>query len=429
MQTHIHTLPNGLRVVLVDTNSFPTLTTLLLVGSGSRYENEKNNGIAHFLEHMFFKGSKKYQNSFMISSTLEGLGAISNAFTSKDHTGYWIKSTNEHFEKVVDVLSDMLLEPFLLQEEIDREKGVIVEELNMYEDTPARRVGEIFENLLYKGNPLGFDIGGTKDTVVSFNRNTFVDYMNQLYFPSNAVLVVAGGFGRIQNSKFKIQNYLDVITAKFGSWKGKKDISLEKMVENQKETQVIVKHKKSEQAHVCIGFRTFSYYDTRKYILSLLTTVLGGGMSSRLFMEVREKRGLCYYISSGRENYSDVGSIVTQAGVPIVSDKVNETIAITLQEHKKMTQGEVTEEELTRAKELIKGRVLLSMEDSQNVASFYGVKKLLQDKIETPKEIIEKLEKVTADQVTDLAKEIFVQEGLNVALVGPFEKSDIKVSF
>src|SRR3989339_1255216 len=200
MNPQTFTLKNGLQVIFIDTKTFQTLTTLLLVGAGSRYENEKNNGIAHFFEHMAFKGSKKYPNSFLISSTIEGVGGIFNAFTSKDHTGYWIKSIPEHFETVIDVIADMVLHPRLEIEEIEREKGVIAEEINMYEDTPQRKVGELFEELLYKGNPLGYDIAGTKDIIYKFDRSTFVNYINNLYHPENAVLVIAGGLANIRHS-------------------------------------------------------------------------------------------------------------------------------------------------------------------------------------------------------------------------------------
>jgi len=191
MKTDLFTLPNGLRVFLIDTKAFPTLTTLLIVGAGSRYEEESNNGVAHFLEHMFFKGSKKYPDPFILTSTIEQLGGIWNAFTSKDYTGYFIKATSEHFDIVVDVLSDVLLRPLFKEEEIEKEKGVIVEEINMYEDQPQSLVGDLYENLLYKGNPLGYDVIGTKKTVTSFTRQTFLDYRSMLYHPKNTVFVVA----------------------------------------------------------------------------------------------------------------------------------------------------------------------------------------------------------------------------------------------
>ena len=422
MTPQVFTLKNGLQVIFVDTKS-PSLTTILLVGAGSRYENEKNNGIAHFFEHMAFKGSKKYPNSFLISSTIEGIGGIFNAFTSKDHTGYWIKSTLDHFETVIDVISDMVLNPILSGEEIEREKGVIVEEINMYEDMPQRRVGELFEGLLYKGNPLGYDIAGTKETVQSFDRLTFVEYIKNLYHPENAVLVVAGGLG----DKSQISNLKSQINSKFENWKNDKHLSFKPIIESQTKPQMLIKYKKTEQAHFSLGFRAFSFKDNRKYALNVLSAILGGGMSSRLFIQVRERRGLCYYISTGSELYSDCGNIVTQAGVTNDLGKVKEAIKIILEEHQKIADRETTKNELKRAKELIKGRFLLSLEDSANVASSFGVKKLLQNKVETPEEIIKKIENVTVDEITNLAKEAFTQEKLNFAMIGPFKEGDLQI--
>src|SRR3972149_2828169 len=416
MHPQTYTLKNGLQVIFIDTKTFPTLTTLLLIGAGSRYENEKNNGIAHFFEHMAFKGSKKYPNSFVISSTIEGLGGVFNAFTSKDHTGYWIKSTAGHFETVIDVISDMVLNSKLDPEEIEREKGVIKEEINMYEDSPQRKVGEIFEELLYKGNPLGFDIAGTKETVDAFDRQTFTEYIRNLYPPGNAVLVVAGGLsGKV--------NYLQIIEEKFSSWKTGQKGGFKGMEEVQESPQILVRHKKTEQAHFCIGFRAFSFNDSRKYALNVLSAILGGGMSSRLFIQVRERRGLCYYISTGNELYSDCGNIVTQAGVTNNLDKVKEAIKVILNEHEKITKGEIKDEELKRAKELIKGRFLLSLEDSSVVANYFGTKKLLQDSLETPQEVIKRIEAVTSEEVSSLARDLFVKRNLNLAMVGPFEET------
>lgn len=423
-----YTLKNGLQVIFIDTKTFPTLTTLLLVGAGSRYENKKNNGIAHFFEHMAFKGSKKYPNSFIISSTVEGFGGIFNAFTSKDHTGYWIKATNKHFETMIDVIADMIQNPLLLEEEINREKGVIIEEINMYEDIPQKKVGEIFETLLYKGSSLGLDIAGTKETVQSFNRLTFIDYINSLYHPNNAVLVVAGGLSvsskNLLSSPFV--EYLEVIQEKFSNWKSGNKSSFIKITESQTKPQMFLKYKKTEQAHFSLGFRAFSFKDNRKYAMNLLTTILGGGMSSRLFIQVRERRGLCYYISSGGEFYHDCGNFVTQAGVTNNLDKIKEAIKTILEEHKKIIKGDIKKEELLKVKEMIKGRLMLSMEDSMNIASFFGTKKILQNKIETPEEIINKIEKVTVEEITQLAKDIFKQERLNFAMIGPFEEKNFE---
>ena len=317
MKTDLFTLPNGLRVFLIDTKAFPTLTTLLIVGAGSRYEEESNNGVAHFLEHMFFKGSKKYPDPFILTSTIEQLGGIWNAFTSKDYTGYFIKATSEHFDIVVDVLSDVLLRPLFKEEEIEKEKGVIVEEINMYEDQPQSLVGDLYENLLYKGNPLGYDVIGTKKTVTSFTRQTFLDYRSMLYHPKNTVFVVAGGLHMTKTGETQAKNYIQVIEEKFGEWgNGEKKSDFVPMTEQQEKPEILIKTKKTEQAHFCLGYRAFPSSDKRRRILEVLVGILGVGASSKLFMELREKRGLCYYISTGLQYYHDVGNMVTQAGVP-----------------------------------------------------------------------------------------------------------------
>lgn len=439
------TLNNGLRIIFVDTKAFPTLTTLLLVGAGSRYENKNNNGVAHFFEHMAFKGSKKYPNSLAISSTIEGKGGVFNAFTSKDHTGYWIKSTVEHFETAIDVISDMIQNPLLSPEEIEREKGVIVEEINMYEDMPQRRVRDLFEELLYKGNPLGYDIAGSKKNIRSFTRRTFTDYIKNLYQPKNTVLVVAGGlsdgFNTVRYRDFsstlplkgsspksltqnQMPTFFSLIKEKFSGWRNGERAQFKPVKEEQTEPQIYVKHKKTEQAHFCLGWRAFGFSDKRKYVLKVLAAILGGGMSSSLFIQVRERRGLCYYISTSIEQYADCGNIVTQAGVVNNQDKIKKAIEVILKEHKKISQGDIKKDELKRAKQLIKGRFLLSLEDSTTVASFFGTKKLLQNKIETAEEVIDKIERVTADEVIQLAKEIFTPKTLNLALIGPFTKED-----
>lgn len=413
-------LKNGLKVIFVDTKTFPTLTTLLLVGAGSRYENEKNNGIAHFLEHMFYKGSKKYPNPKIISQIIEGMGGHWNAFTSKDYTGYYIKASTDHFPQIVDILSDILLNSLFETSEIEKEKGVIVEEINMYEDTPQRRVGEIFENLIYKGNPLGFDIAGNRETVTSFNRDTFVDYMDSLYHPNNAVLVVAGGLDKGE------KDFLKIIEEKFGSWKSGKSNGFTKFNKEQNEPRILVHYKKTEQAHFCLGFPIFGIHDKRKRILNILITILGGGASSKLFQEVREKKGLCYYIGTGAEQYLETGSIVTQAGIAKDVEKVKIALAATLIEHENMVKGSFSDEDIIRAKEMIKGRLLLSMEDSFNIANFYGNKQLLENRIESPEEIIKKIMLVSRAEIVSLAKEIFTKNKRNFTIIGPFKQEDFR---
>ena len=427
MKTITHTLNNGLRVLFIDTESFPTVTALVMVGAGSRYENKQNNGVALFFEHMAFKGSKKYKTSFEISSAIEGIGGLFNAFTSKDHTGYWIKATTEHTNKLLDVLSDMILHPLLEANEIEREKGVIVEEINMYEDMPARKVGDIFEEVLYKGSSLGYDIAGTKETVTSFTRKTFTEYIAQLYHPNNAVVVLAGGFG-LETSNSKLDALKASIEEKFGKWKNKASSSFEKYTDKQTKPILHIHHKKTEQVHICIGFKTFSFTDERKYALHVLAAVLGGGMSSRLFMQVRERRGLCYYISTGRELYKDTGSIVTQAGIRNDKKKIQEAVDVIIEEHMKIAHGDISDNEIEKAKELLKGRYLLSLEDSMNIATMFGGKYILEGEVADTQEVLKKLQNVTKKEVIAVANQIFVPSGLTCAIIGPLKVGDIKMS-
>lgn len=417
MQSQTYTLKNGLRVLLVDTKAFPSLTTLLFVGAGSRYEDSTNNGIAHFFEHMAFKGSKKYPNAQVLAELIEGLGGIFNAFTADDHTAYYVKAPAEDAAVVIDVIGDMIQHPLLKEEEIEKEKGVIVQEINMYEDMPQRRVFEIFENLLYKDHPLGYDIIGTKETVTGASRKTFTEYIADWYYPNNAVLVLAGG---LTSGKRDIDYYKDLIEKRFKDWQPSDIPSLAEVTESQSEPGLIVQHKKSEQAHFCIGYRTFPRGDKRRYVMTVLATILGSGMSSRLFREVREKRGLCYSIRTYAEYYEDAGYINTYAGVEPNEKKALEAIKVILTEHARMTSELVSDEELERAKELIKGRMILSLEDTQNVAVMFGRKLLFENEVLDIDELNRKIEAVTAEDIRALAQELFVPETLNLALVGPF---------
>lgn len=427
MKTITKKISNGLPVIFVDTEAFPSVTTMILVGAGSRYESKENNGIAHFFEHMAFKGSKKYPTAFDISSKIEGLGGAFNAFTAKDHTGYYVKAPVAHFEEVADVLADMLLHSKLESQEIEREKNVIVEEINMYEDMPARKVSDLFDELIFAGHPLSYDIAGTEQTVRSFDRDTFVEYIEDLYHPHNAVIIVAGGLETKNNPEIIEEKYAPVIENKFGSWNGRKKKTYIPFSSKQSNTQLRIGFKRTEQAHFCLGYRAFPFSDPRRHALTVLSAILGGGMSSRLFIEVRERRGLCYYVSTGRELYQDTGYIVTQAGVTNNIDQVNQAIQVIIAEHKKIAAGEVSKEEISKAKELLKGRLLLSMEDSYRVASLQGSRYLFEERTIKPEEIMTKIDAVTKDEIIALAKEIFTEERLNIAIIGPYRKKDIQI--
>jgi len=317
----------------------------------------------------------------------------------------------------------MIINPLLKEEEIEREKGTIIEEINFYEDTPYRKINDYFDGLLYQDNPLGFEIIGTKENIKNANRNTFLQYIQNLYQPQNTVLVVAGG---LEN---KQQQFLKQIKQKLANWQNLGTIkSYPKIKENQRQPQVLIKSKNTEQSHFCLGYRTFSFFDEQKYALSILAAILGGGMSSRLFMQIRERRGLCYYISTQREHYADTGNLFTQAGIVNDLVKIKDALKLIFQEQAKIAQGDLTEDEIVKAKELVKGRLLINLEDSSSAANFFATKYLLEKKITPPDEVINKLEAVTKKELQQLAQKIFKNQNLNFALIGPFSDKDFSPS-
>lgn len=418
MQPHIHTLPNGLKTILVDTKAFPSITTILLVNAGSRFETPTNNGIAHFFEHMAFKGSKKYPTAHVLASIVDGFGGEFNAFTSKDYTGYYIKAPTQFGDTMIDVLADMIKNPLLQEEELQKEKGVICQEIGMYEDTPQRNIYNVFDNLLYHDSPLGMDILGTTDTVNSFTQNTFHDYMGSLYFPNNAVFVVAGGLGGTSG----MDDFTKRLDSHFGDWKKGTPIHFEEAVDAQVKPGLRVKFKKAtEQAHLCFGYRTFKEQDDRKHALSVFSAILGAGMSSRLFTEVREKRGLCYAIRTMTDHYADVGNMLTYAGVSTDLEKVREAVKVIRDQHELIATAGVTEEELRKGKEILKGHMLLALEDTLNVALMYGKDLLHEGTIHQVEDVMAKIDAVTSQEVTNIAKTVVQQNLSNLAVIGPFK--------
>lgn len=414
------TLPNGLRIIAVPMASVQSVTVMVLVGVGSRYEEKDINGISHFLEHMAFKGTQKRPDALAISSAIDGVGGEFNAFTSKDHTGYYVKAAVNHMELLVDLLSDMLLHSKFDSEEIEKERGVIIEEINMYEDTPMRKVGDLFENLLYGDTKLGRDISGRKEVIKSVKRKDFIDYIDRFYGPANSLVVIAGGIGNGNVKDFAgiqalVGNYL-------GNWNNKSVVGPELVSDIQTEPALLVKFKDTQQAHLCIGYRSYYLGHPKRYTLAVLSAILGGGMSSRLFTEVREKRGLAYYVRSDNEQYKEVGNFVTQAGADV--NRIDDVIKVMIEEFNKIASKPVTKEELLKAKEYLKGRLTLELEDSRSVASLFGVSELLEGVIRTPLDIMQGIDKVTIEEVQDTAKEIFKHETLNLAIIGPYKEEE-----
>lgn len=413
MQYKRKVLTNGLKVLAIPMPSFESATVLVMVGAGSRYEQKNNNGISHFLEHMAFKGTTKRPSALEISSTIDGIGGESNAFTGKETTGYYIKSQVTHLDLTMDMLSDMLKNLLLDPQEIDRERGVIIEELNMYEDSPARKVGEVYEQLLYGDTPMGWDIGGRKDVINSVKREDFIDYMNTFYSADNMTVVVAGGI--------TAEKVFAMAEKYFGDMKKFQTKAYPKVSEKQKKPAVLLKTKKTEQVHFALGVRTIGVDSPKRYPLSILAAILGGGMSSRLFHEVRERRGLGYYVRTSSDTYQDVGTLVTSAGVD--PKRVDQAIEVVVQEYKKLAQlkEQITAEELKKAKEYLKGHLVLELEDSRSVAGFFASQELTERKTETPEEVLQNIDAVRLSDVEEVASTYLVKETLNLAVIGNFE--------
>ena len=407
-----HILKNGLRVIISPMSSFESVTVMVMVGAGSRYETEKNNGISHFLEHMAFKGTTKRPTAMDIAGLIDGIGGEFNAFTGKETTGYFIKSASTHAGLCMDILSDMLLNSKFDKDEIEKEKGVIAEEINLYEDMPSRKIGDIYEELLYGDTPMGWDIAGRKEVIKGVQRDDFVNYMQSLYSSSNMTLVVSGG---ITESKA-----LELAEKYFGSMPKFETIQALKLEEKQTKPEIKIKNKTTEQVHIAMGFRAIALDHPDQYPLEILASILGGGMSSRLFHEIREKRGLSYYVRCSLDQYTDAGSLVTTAGID--PKRVDEAIQVMVDQYQKVADQTlpVTEDEVRKAKEFLKGHLVLDLEDSKSVASYFASQEILEDKILDPDEMLKKIEDVTLEQVREVAKKYLVKETLNLAVIGNF---------
>ncbi len=406
-------LPSGLRLITVPMPSVKSVTALVMVEAGSRYETKKINGISHFLEHMAFKGTKKRPSAREISSLIDGIGGSWNAFTGKDQTGFYIKAENRHLELLLDVLSDMLLNSLFEAKEKDKERGVIIEEINMYEDQPRDLAGEDFEKLLYGDAPLGWRVSGEKKNIQMITPKEMKDYVERMYHGKSMVAGIAGS--GISGASGPIEKY-------FGKIKTGGENNFEKMVERQERPQILVHNKKTDQAHLVLGVRSYPRGHKDKYVLGLLATILGGNMSSRLFLEVREKRGLAYYVGAGVEEFADCGYLAAAAGVRIAD--TDEAVKTILGEFGKMADGATATDELRRAKLFWRGKMALALEDSFKVASFYTAQELLEKKIETPEEIMKQVEAVTEKDIRRVAKDIFQDKNLNLAIIGPFTREE-----
>jgi predicted Zn-dependent peptidase len=408
------TFKNGLRIITVPMQGTQTVTVLVLVGTGSKYETKEINGISHFLEHMFFKGTKKRPNTLAIAETLDRVGGEYNAFTSREMTSYWAKVDATHLDLALDWVADIFLNSKLEKQEIERERGVILEELNMYLDTPIKYIYDLWTDLLYGDQPAGWRIIGTREAIKSMQRSQFINYLKKHYLAKNTLIAVAGKIDSVETVK-QVKKYF----SKIRTGQPKKKL---KVKEKQTRPQSLVHYKKTDQTHLYLGVRGYNLFHPDKYALGVLATILGGYMSSRLWIAVREREGLGYYIRTEAETDPDSGYLVTRAGID--NQRIDKAIKIILREYKRIREEKVSLQELKKAKENIKGTTLLEMESSAAQASFCASQELLTNKILTLEEKFAKIEAVTREDIQRVARDIFRPEKLNLALIGPFKKKE-----
>ncbi|MEI6304416.1 MAG: pitrilysin family protein [Candidatus Taylorbacteria bacterium] len=412
-------LKSGLRVVTVPMAENPSVTVLVMVEAGSKYETKKQNGISHFLEHMVFKGTPRRPKASDISRELDSVGAQYNAFTTQEFTGYYAKAASHRLDEILDIVSDMYMNPLFDESEINKEKGVIIEEVRMYNDLPQRRVHEVLSELMFGDSPAGWSVLGTEDNIKSFGRADFVSYRKDHYVSSATTVLVSGSFDEKATIN-KIEKMFATVAT---------DINKPKLpvVESQEEPAIKTLFKETDQTHLVIASRTFSINDPRIPAMTVLTTLLGGGMSSRLFSKMRDELGICYYIRASHDPFTDHGDLTISAGVD--NARVEEAIKEILNQCKILKTDLVSAGELKKVKDYISGTTLLELETSESRAEYCGFQEILKRKIDTPEEFMKKVDSVTAEDIKALANEVFVNRGLNMAIIGKFKDPEVFKSY
>jgi predicted Zn-dependent peptidase len=407
-----HELDNGLRILTANLPHAQSVTCMVMLAAGSRYETPDTNGIAHFSEHMFFKGTKRRADARAIAGEIDAIGGEFNAFTSKESTAYFVKCAAEHRDVALDVLVDMLRHSRFDGEEIEREKGVIIEEMNMYFDTPRDFIGGVYDELLYGDQPLGWDIIGRKETVRAATRDTFMSYLDRWYHPERMVVGIAGRIG--DDAVARVTELLgDMPAVPTGAPDPAREYTNER---------VKVFTKQSDQAHVIAGVPSYPLVHPDRYALQMVATVLGGGMSSRLFTEVRERRGLAYYVFGVNHSYTDAGSLYSQAGVDI--NRIDEALTTIASELEGMAATPVPADELEKARNFAKGRFVLQLEAPQGLIMFGLRKEVLEQRAPDPDEVLAGISAVTAEDVQRVAQDIIAEDKLRLAVIGPFDDAE-----
>ncbi|MFH1284697.1 MAG: pitrilysin family protein [Candidatus Peregrinibacteria bacterium] len=403
------TLQSGLRIITEKLSGTKAVTVLVLVGAGSRYENEKIRGISHFLEHMFFKGADRFKSTKEVSEAIDSVGGEFNAFTGKEYAGYFVKVSSEFVDVACDVLSDMMINSKFPQEEIEKERGVILEEYNMYQDTPMYQIGWNFENLVFGDQPLGWDEIGTRDVIKSVMHEDFMSYKKKLYSPDNTVIAVVGNIDNDEAVE-KIEKYFEMEESKKAyEFSPLKDLD---------GGRLHLTEKKTEQAHIALGFPGYSERHKDHWTMKLLSVILGGNMSSRMFLGVREAKGLAYYIHTTTDNYIDGGSIVTNAGVDLT--RIDEAVTSIIEEYRKIRDDGVPAAELVKAKAFLKGKTVLKLEDSEEYAHLLGKYELLHDQAKSPEEIFKLIDAVKEADLKRVLADIFKEDKMKLAVIGPY---------
>lgn len=397
---NVSKLNNGLTLVMVPLSGVASVSVIALVGLGSRYESKQTAGMAHFYEHLVHDGTEKYTTSKILSELIEQVGAESNAMTSEDYTGYYVKVESRHIDLALDAISQIVIHPLLLESEVSREKGIIVEEINMREDTPQIKVYDRLMELLFENNGLGLPGAGTKETVQSFERQQFLDLKNNYYVASNMVIVISGDLGDTAKLAGKVEEYFSDLTT------GKRQNLEDYQISKPSKIIEVIK-RKTDQAHLAIGWRAYSRYEKERYPQALLSIILGGGFSSRLMQKIRQELSLAYSIYTDVDLFNDTGMFTVGAGLD--KGRINHAIEVIWQELQNISgkSHPVDQAELRKAKDYLRGKMALQLEDSLRLGMYYGLQQLLEGKIRLVSETMEKLEAVTQEQVENVAKEIF----------------------
>jgi len=408
-------LRGGLRLLTIPVKDVKTLSLFVVVGTGSNYEEKSAGGISHFLEHMMFKGTKKRPTTKHISEELDSMGADYNAFTGRETTAYYIKSASFHAERMFEILSDMLIHSTYENKEIEKEKGVVLEELNMYNDVPMERVAQLFDEASYGDQPAGRPIVGSKETIAAYSRNILVGYKNEHYTSRNVLIVAAGDVHKTR-IKALVERYFSGITAGHKNEKKQTEVMFRK-------PSCRFENKSTDQTHCIVGFHAFDMFSEKRFAAKVLASVLGGNMSSRLFLDIREKKGLAYYVGTTLETLLDCGTFYTKAGIR--NGKAEEAVADILKEHKRIVKNGITQKELVKSKDYLISKMVLGLETSDDLAGFFGGQEMLRNELIQATEMAKKFRAVTLADVRAVAKELFIPERLVFSSVGPVDENKI----